>query len=238
MRGEILSFDAVTGMGLISGDDGQRYNFHRSGFPGLGVPRQGQKVDFVASGDIATNIMGLGNGGPGDPATASSPAVAGPGVGAGIDWKHLFLSFEGRIRRSHFWIAWGILFVGGMVLGMIPILGGIIGLLLIWPNLAIYVKRLHDMDKTGWLVLVPIGLTLVLGVVAVMIAGVGAMSLGEYEDDPAALMAVMGPAAAVFLLIFLVQIGFLIWIGATPGTPGDNRYGPDPKGGVSVDTFS
>lgn len=54
-------------------------------------------------------------------------------------------SFEGRTRRSHFWIGWLICLGVGVVAGWIPIIGALISLLLIWPNLAIPVKRLHDM---------------------------------------------------------------------------------------------
>ena len=33
--------------------------------------------------------------------------------------------------------------------------GYLLGIVLIWPNLAISVKRLHDMGKTGWLIAIP-----------------------------------------------------------------------------------
>ena len=72
-----------------------------------------------------------------------------------FDWQKLLFSFEGRIRRSHFWIGWLICLGIGVVAGWLPIIGGLISIALIWPNLAISVKRLHDMGKSGWLVAVP-----------------------------------------------------------------------------------
>ena len=237
MRGEILSFDDVSGMGLISGDDGQRYAFDRAGFPGLGAPRAGQRVDFVGNGDIATNIMPL----------AAHPTTAGGGYSApiggsttgDIDWKHLMLSFDGRIRRTHFWIAWAILFVAGFVTSWIPLIGFLFGLFLIWPNLAIAVKRLHDMNYTGWIVAAPWVLAIVLSIVGVFIVGAAAITAGgAFDDNPAAAMAVMGPAFGVFALAGLVFLGFLLWIGLMPGTTGPNRFGTDPKGGVAPETFA
>ncbi len=236
MRGEILSFDDVTGMGLISGDDGQRYGFDRAGFPGLGVPRAGQRVDFVASGDIATNIMPLA----GDAATRPgyTPRATGSGAGADIDWRHVMLSFDGRIRRSHFWIAWVILFAIGIVTSWLPLIGGLIGLLLIWPNLAISVKRLHDMGQTGWWVALPWVAGTILFFVGFGMIGMGAIATGEmWDDNPLAMLAVMGPALGVFALSALLGLGFLLWIGLMPGTVGPNRFGPDPKGGVAPETF-
>ncbi|HVL41489.1 MAG TPA: DUF805 domain-containing protein, partial [Brevundimonas sp.] len=61
-----------------------------------------------------------------------------------FDWQKLLFSFEGRTRRSHFWIGWLICLGVGVVAGWIPPLAGLVSLLLIWPNVAITVKRLHD----------------------------------------------------------------------------------------------
>ncbi len=224
MRGEILSFDETTGTGLISGDDGQRYGFSRSSLAQPGSVRAGQRVDFVGSGSEASEVMILGG-------VGGTPGVAGSG-GDGIDWKNLFISFNGRIRRSHFWIAWLILLVGGFILGLIPILGTILGLVLIWPNLAIQVKRLHDMGHTGWLVAIP-WVANIIGF-GVMISTVGLtafMNMSALEnEDPAAVMAIVGPVLGIFGLLFLVNVAFLLWIGLMEGQKGDNKYGPNPKG--------
>ena len=70
-----------------------------------------------------------------------------------MDWKSLFLSADGRIRRSEFWIGWLVIFAVNALLGwVIPLLS----ILLIYPTVCIFSKRLHDMGKTGWLQLAPI----------------------------------------------------------------------------------
>lgn len=69
-----------------------------------------------------------------------------------------------------------------------PFLGAVYSLAIILPGFAVAIRRMHDIDRSGfwlWIALVPI-------------------------------------------------VGFIVLIvfAATPGTIGDNKYGPDPKGGV------
>lgn len=148
-----------------------------------------------------------------------------------FDWQKLLFSFEGRTRRSHFWIGWLICLGISVVAGWIPLLGWIITLALIWPNLAIAAKRLHDMGKSGWLVAVPWVVTFVGTSVGVAMIGVTAIANHAALDreDPVAILALIGPAIGLFILILVVNLGFLLWIGVTDGQPGDNRFGPNPK---------
>ena len=57
VRGEILSYDDVSGTGLISGDDSLRYGFGRSAIQPGGVIAVGARVDFVPEGATATQIL-------------------------------------------------------------------------------------------------------------------------------------------------------------------------------------
>lgn len=56
MKGNILRFDADNNMGAISGQDGRRYNFGPLDWHGASLPIAGVHVDFVPSGDQATQI--------------------------------------------------------------------------------------------------------------------------------------------------------------------------------------
>lgn len=56
MTGKILGFDAQNGSGVISGDDGKRYEFELVEWKGDKAHKVGQKVDFEANGKIANGI--------------------------------------------------------------------------------------------------------------------------------------------------------------------------------------
>jgi uncharacterized membrane protein YhaH (DUF805 family) len=120
-----------------------------------------------------------------------------------MDIMHLLFSFQGRIRRLHWWLA-GIsvgVVIGIVVSVLMPMSGmaqgtpnpifmaliGIIYLFDIYVGLALGAKRCHDRDKSAWFL--AIGLIPLIG--------------------------------AIWLL---VELGFL------DGTQGPNRFGPSPKG--------
>ncbi|MBU1241267.1 DUF805 domain-containing protein [Myxococcota bacterium] len=75
----------------------------------------------------------------------------------------LLFSFEGRINREPYWYLVLAMLVGyitafsidgnglGEEMGPISML---VILAFIWPSLAIQVKRWHDIDKSGWWVLI------------------------------------------------------------------------------------
>jgi uncharacterized membrane protein YhaH (DUF805 family) len=88
-----------------------------------------------------------------------------------MDWKYLLTSFEGRINRAKFWAGVAVLIAISIVLNLVDMLlglqlaegVGILGTLFavasIFFALAIYTKRWHDRDKSGWwnlIILVPV----------------------------------------------------------------------------------
>ena len=95
------------------------------------------------------------------------------------------------------------------------LLTGLFSLAVLLPNIAVQVRRLHDVDRTGWWLLLPVIPYLVgLGCV---IAGAVAGALG---------LAGIGVAAMVAGLIGAVVL--LVWF-CLDGTRGPNRFGEDPK---------
>ena len=110
--------------------------------------------------------------------------------------------FGGRSRRKEYWYFVLFSLIVSLVLSAIDallgtfgstnvgLLGGIYGLAVLIPSIAVSVRRLHDIDRTGWWVL--IGLVPVIG--------------------------------TIVLLVFA----------ASDGTPGENRFGPDPKASGKV----
>lgn len=224
MRGEIISFNDTSGSGLISGDDGVRYSFQQDAVTSASAIMPGMRVDFIPVADAATSVLVLA-------APGAAPVTAGVPASA-YDFQSALFSFQGRLRRQHFWISWLICLGVGVVAGWIPFIGILISLALIWPNLAITVKRLHDMGQSGWLAAIPF-VGGVIGAIAIL-ATVGSAMLASGGDvdseNPAAVWALIGPAFGIIAILFLVQLGFLLWIGITDSQRGDNRFGPNPKG--------
>lgn len=77
-----------------------------------------------------------------------------------------YTNFSGRARRSEFW--WWTLFAFLMgILTVIPILGWLIALAMLLPNLAMQVRRLHDTGHSGWWWF--IGLIPIIGFIVLLI---------------------------------------------------------------------
>lgn len=107
-----------------------------------------------------------------------------------------YVGFSGRARRSEFWyftlfdvIVSAVLSTLGQVTGqqtIFAVISGIFALAILLPALAVSIRRLHDIGKSGWFVLLS------------LIPCVGSIIL-------------------------------LIWH-CKDSDPGDNQYGPNPKG--------
>ena len=221
MRGEILTYDDGPGTGLISGDDGSRYTFTRADLQQLAPVRPGTKVDFVAIDGAATQVFVVAQAA----GAGYTPGVAGSG--ATFDWRKLFLDANGRIGQKDYWIGFGIVFVASLVLGWLPLIGFLFSLAAIYAGVCVSSKRLHDMGRSGWLAAIPYAAwaaATVLSVVTVF----GAMGAVHYDNGLGA-MAGFGALGLLWMLAFVLNIGFVIWLGVTPGEPHDNVYGPPPQ---------
>jgi uncharacterized membrane protein YhaH (DUF805 family) len=79
-----------------------------------------------------------------------------------------YATFKGRTRRSGYWffyLVWVLVTLVASIMDTVlfgtPFLGygliySVAGLALFLPNLAVSVRRMHDVDKSGWFILVPI----------------------------------------------------------------------------------
>lgn len=78
-----------------------------------------------------------------------------------------FLDFSGRASRSEFW--WAILFcfVVGIVASFLPFLDMIWTLIAFVPSISLSARRLHDINRSGWLQL--LSASFPIGTVAVII---------------------------------------------------------------------
>ena len=100
---------------------------------------------------------------------------------------------------------------------------GLVYLLLIWIDLAVKSKRLHDRDKSAWWLLVFVGLPFVLSI-ARLVTLFGALHAHAGAPgmpfDPTGTL--LGGAA------FLIQVWAFVELYCLAGTAGENRFGPDP----------
>ena len=133
----------------------------------------------------------------------------------------ILFSFEGRLNRQRFWLAYfGVSFGFGALAFLVAIIGGIVvaathsgsdpqsgaaiaglvmiafwfiaGIAVFWSLLALLVKRYHDRNRTGWFIFI-------------------------------SLIPIVGP------IWYLIEL-------CTGGTKGPNRFGADPLGDGSPST--
>jgi uncharacterized membrane protein YhaH (DUF805 family) len=91
---------------------------------------------------------------------ATEPTHPADAVSQQTGLGHLLFSFEGRARRSAYLMWFVICFIATVVAQLAagspdnftPQL--VLVLILLWPSLAIAIKRFHDRDKSGWWVLI------------------------------------------------------------------------------------
>lgn len=69
-----------------------------------------------------------------------------------------YFNFEGRATRKEFWTYTIALMIVNLILSCIPkagpIISGLLSLALLCPSLGVGARRLHDINKSGWLQLI------------------------------------------------------------------------------------
>ena len=116
-----------------------------------------------------------------------------------LDVIKKYATFEGRARRKEYWMFVLFNFIIACILGVIDqaagwsfeaagseigILGTIYALFVLIPSLAVSVRRLHDIEKSGWAILW--GLIPVVGTIILLVYTCKAGTVGEnkYGADP------------------------------------------------------
>ena len=168
-----------------------------------------------------------------------------------VDWAkrpilEKYADFSGRAPRAEFW--WYVLAVVVVAI-ILRIVESILGLshmifyafgpltllfrlATIIPSLAVSVRRLHDTDRSGWWVLLP--LIPEVATMAMAITTAGAVAAGG------GMGAAVGGGILTGLLGLVTLVGAIVLIVfcAMPGQSGPNRFGPDPYGGDVGEVFA
>jgi uncharacterized membrane protein YhaH (DUF805 family) len=164
----------------------------------------------------------------------------------------MLFSFQGRMRRRDYWlcgiglaiVSWVLSSIGQAVAGVsmlslfsrsgqtaanlgdtvlkvVCIQAGV-NLLLLWPSLAINVKRLHDRDRPGWIIAI-----FYVVVIIQQYFSFTRMAQGGMFSPPS----MMGLVSLLALIV--VGLWLFIDLGLLDGAQGSNKYGPSPKGAMS-----
>lgn len=167
-----------------------------------------------------------------------------------------YFDFQGRARRSEYWLFFlfqlvvSILLnlfqsVGGLVAGIMAGIGLLFSFGLLIPNIAVAVRRFHDTGRTGLWYLFPIGVMIITIILVAVFSTTTFVEVGQNmeavnPEDPTQVYGAMAPlfmwvglptwAASIVTFVFHVL----------DGNKGPNRFGPDPKGGTGevANTFS
>jgi uncharacterized membrane protein YhaH (DUF805 family) len=148
--------------------------------------------------------------------------------------QKILFSFEGRIGRGTYWLAFLAVIVAVQVLTFAPFLldsetaavlmlaltSQVIWLLSLWPILAVGAKRLHDRDKSGWWLLVFWLLPFALFV--------GGFSIFLFDDPRTGRSGDFSTGLMVVLASLPPALWGIVELGILPGTKGPNLYGADP----------
>jgi uncharacterized membrane protein YhaH (DUF805 family) len=117
-----------------------------------------------------------------------------------MDWKYLLGSYEGRINRAKFWASIGVFIAGAVIATIIDSLLGtnfngvpygfvyvIYSLAMLYSVFAVYAKRWHDRDKSGWWTLIAL-VPIIGGIWLLVELGIleGTRGANQYGSDPLA----------------------------------------------------
>lgn len=151
-----------------------------------------------------------------------------------MNWIGRLFSLTGRAPRRTYWLvtlpsALVMLMGVGLTMGegvpdWVAMSGGLITLAAMAPILTVSVRRLHDRNKAWWWMLI-------YWLVPTL--------FGQSIDGSAPLLPLPEAANAG---LALVSAGISIWsfvdLGIMKGTPGQNRFGPDPFGRDVAEVFT
>jgi uncharacterized membrane protein YhaH (DUF805 family) len=111
-----------------------------------------------------------------------------------------YVVFSGRASRPAYW--WWFLFgilvaIGASIIdaaiGTTGVISGLAGLALVLPGLSVSIRRLHDIDRSGWWIL--IGLIPLIGFIVLLVFYLREGDAGENKYGPPPTEGAVAPAA-------------------------------------------
>jgi len=143
----------------------------------------------------------------------------------------MFSFFTGRSNRQEYWISVALLFLAAFVLLALHMESANAAITIMW--IITWIRRLHDIGRSGWWSLAPIALIVVVAMAGVALGGqplINALTAIEAMNTSYAM-----PDNVAYLLFgiglagIVIQLGFTIWLGVKKGDEGSNRFGAPPE---------
>ncbi|VXC73922.1 Inner membrane protein [Enterobacterales bacterium 8AC] len=175
MKGTILDYSIQDNKGAITTENGERYYFSGAEWKSEPSPQKGMAVDFEAGDDKVASMVYI---------DVKQPKKSNANSFIKKDIEHIeidynaeshytiadwakkaiksYSNFDGRARRKEYWsfiLVFSIIYVMAMIIDniikvdifqFVAVLAGII------PSIAITIRRLHDINLSGWLTLIAI----------------------------------------------------------------------------------
>ncbi|ENW96012.1 DUF805 domain-containing protein [Acinetobacter sp. NIPH 298] len=211
MKGKILDFTIQTNTGIIIGEDQKRYNFAGSEWKEQQAPVRGNEVDFEVNTEgqaigVYLEFMTTPAIIPQTKTPVPSPTFANGNQHDSVkettnkveiiltNYQQAiftcfkkFADFKGRARRSEFWYFELFCVVMSLAFSFISEDAATIAMLVtLIPNIAVSVRRLHDIDRSGWWML--IALVPIVGILLLLFWATqeGNPSTNMYGESPKA----------------------------------------------------
>jgi len=164
-----------------------------------------------------------------------------------------YADFNGRASRQEYWM-----FILFQIIFYFPAMGldlmfgtfnstlgiGIISfaysLTILIPTLAVSIRRIHDIGKSGWIYFYLYGIPMILYFILIGVFigmfGTDLLLMGEDIDPNQIDPSIFSPSMGIIGILFLLDVIYLlvggIWLLILlirKGDIGDNNYGPDPQ---------
>ncbi len=140
-----------------------------------------------------------------------------------------YFVFSGRARRKEFWFFVLFSTIISILLSVVDVMVGtyntfsgtgllsqLYSLAVFIPYIAVTVRRLHDINKSGWWIMMPLGVIIIVGIFAAIVIP----SMGENASPVVGVfIGLVSLASMITMLVFLV----------TDSDQGPNKYGENPK---------
>jgi uncharacterized membrane protein YhaH (DUF805 family) len=136
----------------------------------------------------------------------------------------LMLNPIGRIGRRDYWVGVANITAVVVLANWVDVrVGAVLVCSTIYLGICVHGKRLHDIGRSAWGILVPVAFLPLIFIVTVLSGGLAnpASQSQRAPDTPLASF-----VDALPLLITFILPAWVIWLGTRKSQPGGNKYGP------------